>query len=287
MMNKIPIAIFMCFYSQQIFAQNQMLITSPLWHVHLKNKIDAIEETLDKQSQLRFKAGFQNKIIFAGRNFGENQFGATIATVYHHRSGLNAEYNGNFWSGMPNKYALSEAGISYEFSVSENFYASAGYWRLFFHNGDSEERNLFTNFFLIDENWYSSLGQVNLTYYYITGTEHAHRLDINFSKSIDFYQSLGADKISIEPTFTTTLATVNYFLFLSGTAEPAQENLDAFKVGNYEFMLPVIYRKLGKLEVSAAWHYAVPVGVTAKEHLQPLPYFTFELTRIVLFNKTK
>lgn len=225
-----------------------------------------------------------NKVIFAGRNFGVNQFGATFGATYRHKSGINLEYNGNYWSEMDNPYSLTDLGIYYEKSVLENLYLTAGYWRLFYTNGETEERNLFTDFFMVDQSWFTSVGQLNWSYYFIRGNETAHRLDVNFSRSFDIYRFLNADKLSIEPTITTTFATVNYLIFLSSLEEVSIENESAFRIGNYEFALPVAYKKLGRFEINAAWHYAMPVAFEVAEQVPPVSYFTFEIIR-TLFTK--
>jgi len=247
-------------------------------------KTDSTEEALENVSQFRFQAGYTSKVVFVGRDFGVHQFGVAPGVTYHHRSGVNLEYEGNYWSGMPNRYALTNAGIYYEKFISDNFYLSTGYWRLFFNNSDPEERKLFNNFFMLDGSWFNSIGSLGATYYFIAGTEKAHRLDLNLSKSIDFYAVLGADRLSFEPAFTFMFSTANYLLFLDDLPETELENQGAFKIANYEFILPVIYRKLRKFEITGAWHYARPVNVIQGENLKPFSYLTLEFTRILAFN---
>src|SRR5258708_6302929 len=160
-----------------------------------------------------------SRVVFVGGNFSVNQFGVAPGVTYHHRSGINLEYEGNYWSGMPNRYALTDAGIYYEKTLFDNFYLSTGYWRLFFKKSDQEERSMFNNFFMLDGTWFNNMGSLGASYYFIAGTEQAHRLDINLSKSIDFYSVLGADRLSLEPTFTFMFSTANYLLFLDDLPE--------------------------------------------------------------------
>lgn len=250
-----------------------------------KNKIDSLEEVMEMKSQFRVQASYANKLIYAGRNFGVDQSGALFGTSYHHRSGFSIEYEGNYWSGMQNKYALTELGVYYEKSFLENLYFTGGYWRLFYHNGDNEERKMFTNFFLLDESWYTPIGQLNASYYFIKGNQTAHRLDINLSKALDFYNFLGADKFTIEPTLTFTFATIDYISFLSSYAEETNEEASGFTIGNYEFTLPVTYKRLGKYELNASWHQAWPVAIPGEEKPNPVSYFTFEIIRSLLSKK--
>ena len=250
-----------------------------------KNKTDSLEEATENQTQFRFQAGYANKVIFAGRDFGVKQPGATFGTSYHHQSGLNIEYEGSYWSGMENKYAMTEVGAYYEKTILKDLDLTAGYWKLFYHNGDDEERKMFTNFFLLDESWYTSLGQVNASYFFITGEQLGHRLDINLSKSLDLYHCLRADKITVEPTFTFTFATVNYISFLSSYMKETNVSQNAFKIGNYEFTLPLTYKKLGKYELNASWHRAWPVAIPGEDKPDPVSYFTVELIRMLLVKK--
>jgi len=248
-------------------------------------KIDSMDEALEKISQFRFQAGYLSKVVFVGRNFGVRQFGVAPGVTYHHRSGLNLEYEGNFWSGMPNRYALTDLGIYYEKSLSDHFYLSTGYWRLFFNDEDPEERKLLNNVFMFEGGWLNTIGSIAASYYFMGGTEQAHCLDLNLSKSIDFYALLGADRLSLEPAFTFMFSTANYLLFLDDLPETELENQGAFKIANYEFTLPVIYRKLGKFEINGSWHYAMPVNAIVGENLKSFSYLTLEFTRILTNKK--
>jgi hypothetical protein len=286
-MKKLSTIFFICFVGQQTYGQTPSISTLHFRKAILKSRIDSIEESLEEKSQFQLQSSYTNKVIFAGRDFGVKQFGATLGVAYHHKSGFNLEYNGNYWSAMDNRFALSDIGGYYEKSLLKNLYLSGGYWRLFYTNGDKEERSVFTNFFMIDESWYTSLGLLNLSYYYIKGDEQAHRLDINVSHPIELYHFLHADKLCIEPTFIATFATINYFVWLSSLAEiTSNVNEDTFTVGNYEFVLPVTYKKLGKFEIRAAWNYALPVSIVREEEVHPVSYFTLNITRMFLFKSS-
>lgn len=245
-----------------------------------KQKIDSLEEAMEQKTQFKIQTSYTSRVAYAGRSFGYQQQGMAVGATYQHKSGLGFECGGYYWSKMPTRYSMTELGLYYEKTVSNNFYVSTGYWHTFFTNGDQQERNLFTNYFLADAGWYSKLGDLDFTYYYIAGNENAHRLDVNFSKQFSLYKKLGADKISFDPAVIVTFATVNYFMFLSGLEETEAENLSAFKPGNYELVIPVTYQLLGKLELQVAWHRAMPVNTLPEEHLSPFFYFSFELVKI-------
>jgi hypothetical protein len=177
---------------------------------------------------------------------------------------------------------LTELGIYYEKSILTNLVLTGGYWKLLYHNGNEEERKLFTDFLLLDESWFTSLGQVNASYFFIKGNQTAHRLDINLSKALDLYYFLRADKFTIEPTFTITFATINYLSWLSSYTEDVNGSENAFTIGNYEFTLPLTYKKLGRYELNASWHRAWPVAIPGEEKPNPVSYFTFQVIRMLL-----
>ena len=286
-MRKSLVIVFICLVGKPSYEQILIPSMKGLRTFSMKgtrSKIDSTEEALEKISQFRFKAGYMSKVVFVGRNFDVNQFGIAPGLTYHHRSGVNLEYEGNYWSEMPNRYALTNAGLYYEKSFSDNFYLSTGYWRLFFNNGDRDEGRMFNNYFTLDGGWLTTLGSISFSYYFIAGTERAHRLDLNLSKSIDLYAILGADRLSFEPAFTFMFSTADYLLFLDDLPDAEVSNPMAFKIANYEFILPVIYRKLRKFEITGAWHYARPVNVIQGENLKPFSYLTLEFTRILAFN---
>src|SRR5882724_7023041 len=104
-MKRLPAIIFICIVGPHAYGQTPSISTLHFRKSILKTRIDSIEEALEKKSQFQIQSGYTNKVIFAGRDFGVNQFGATFGAAYHHKSGFNLEYNGNYWSGMPNRYA--------------------------------------------------------------------------------------------------------------------------------------------------------------------------------------
>src|ERR1041385_4291301 len=116
-MKKLSTIFFICVVGQQTYGQTPSISNPHFRRSIIKTKIDSIEEAFEKKSQFQFQSGYTNKVIFAGRNFGVNQFGVTLGAAYHHKSGINLEYNGNYWSGMPNRYALTDAGVYYEKSL--------------------------------------------------------------------------------------------------------------------------------------------------------------------------
>src|SRR5258706_4945494 len=287
-MKRLLIVVFICLVGKPSFEQIVVPSMKSLCMVgagQTRFKIDSMDEALEKISQFRFQAGYLSKVVFVGRNFGVRQFGVAPGVTYHHRSGLNLEYEGNYWSGMPNRYALTDLGIYYEKSLPDHFYLSTGYWRLFFNDEDPEERKLLNNVFMFEGGWLNTIGSIGASYYFIRGTEQAHCLDLNLSKSIDFYALLGADRLSLEPAFTFMVSTANYLLLLDDLPETELENQGAFKIANYEFTLPVIYRKLGKFEITGSWHYAMPVNAIVGENLKSFSYLTLAFTRILTNKK--
>src|SRR6266581_4252044 len=104
-MKRLPTIFFICVVGQHTYGQTPFISPLHLRRSILKTRIDSIEEALEKKSRFQIQSGYANKVIFAGRNFGVNQFGATLGAAYHHKSGINFEYNGNYWNGMPNRYA--------------------------------------------------------------------------------------------------------------------------------------------------------------------------------------
>src|SRR5712664_3122600 len=109
-MQKSLIIIFICLVGKPSSEQIPMPSTKRLRNFSMRQttfKIDSTEEALENVSQFRFHAGYTSKVVFVGRDFGVHQFGVAPGVTYHHRSGINLEYEGNYWSGMPNRYALT------------------------------------------------------------------------------------------------------------------------------------------------------------------------------------
>jgi hypothetical protein len=257
------------------------------WKDRKNLKIDSLEYAVETINRLSFQAEYMSKVVFVGRDYNIKQFGVPVTLAYHHRSGLNLSYTGNYWSGLPNPYALTDVGIYFDKNVYPKgrrsfdpvFNFSAGYWRLFFHNGSSEERKLYTNLLALDLNHFGQLASLGAAFYYVSGSEKAYQVDLRIFKPIEIYRVLGADKLTFEPTFTTMISTISYIPFFDETTVVLGE-VNVFKVANYELTLPWLYRKFKKYEVGISWHYNWPVNVTPDEDLRPFSYFTFGFVKI-------
>src|SRR5258705_7389637 len=168
-MQKSLIIIFLCLVGKPSSEQILLPSTKRLRNFSMRQttfKIDSTEEALESVSQFRFQTGYTSKVVFVGRDFGVHQFGVAPGVTYHHRSGVNLEYEGNYWRGMRNRFAFANAGIYYEKFLSDNFYLSTGYWRVFFYERQTRGDQIFHNFFILLEGLVHKIEFVSAIHYF-------------------------------------------------------------------------------------------------------------------------
>jgi len=248
---------------------------------------DEKEEEEQPKTRLEISAEGLSNAIYAGRNFGINQFGFNPGITFCHKSGLNLSLM-NF--GMSKSIGFIEEtdlGISFTKNVSSSFSITPGYTHLF-NYADSTKilNNMFDLETDVDLDFVSLSNSISVT----TGSSTAFYDMISASKSISVFNQSDFD-FSISPTIACEMGSKLALLSLGHgkkgyrksikkttlknatkakaatklkAASTTTVNSNTFEIFCYDLNLPITI-KLKAIELSVVPSYAIPVNVTKTE----------------------
>lgn len=143
---------------------------------------DLIENLLESKlrySQLSVRTGYTSDIVYAGRNFGFNQFGFSAGAAYYHKTGLFADLSGYWNSSLDPSYnpTITTAGYMGIFSPKWTYTLSYDH---FFYN-EPNDNDFISSFPLtnsLNATTFYDIGKFTMTgdYSFLFGEESAHRL---------------------------------------------------------------------------------------------------------------
>jgi hypothetical protein len=248
--------------------------------------IDSLENLVAKQSSVNLVGAGMSNVAYQGRNYGVLQKGLMAGVNLKLKNGLSFSVGGNFWSeASPNRYAETDLGVDYGLELSKTMSLTLGYERWISTNpptvgGKATSTNYTTLGLSLDA------GVVNLaTNFYYTYTVGVSGGGASFvlSKAFEIEDIFGLDKIKINPAFFAEFGVGNIDRPVTSSGKGGKGVTSIVsslggRIVNYQFDLPVIYRKIGKYEFGPTLHYAVPQNTTSAEgSLTPFIYFTVDL----------
>ncbi len=281
------------------------------------HEIDSLELALSQSSKLSFNAGYANKVIVQGRNYGLDSYSLIPGLKYEDKSGFSVYLNFNAWDTLPEtpgrglRNAETDLGLSYTFNLMTSLDVSLTYEHWFVQYGPDTLRQALTNYFNADLSYDLNFASVGMSAYYITGRQTGYGLDFNVAAPFEFSRLFGKDKLKIIPSAMANFASGNvqrpYLLqvYNKKTGQPLIDRFgkpvytrktstdNKFKALNYEIILPVTYSLLGIVDITPALHYAIPVNVETGENIvdgkySSSPFFYFSLdTSWLLWRKKK
>jgi hypothetical protein len=279
MVNKICILLFnfsLCGYT--LTAQNDEPVSAA---DSLLNKIDSLKEI---SPGIEFSSDFANKIVFWGRDFGRPQFGFENNVTFKNGKGFYLSYTSYIWSSMPNPYAKTDIGVGYERQFTDRFYASVGYERWFFNNGDDYVKKALVNYTEAEMNFDFDWITFESSFYYMNGLENIFQADINVIKEIFLFSFSRSGNVSMQPQFLTTFAN-QAFLPIYSNYPTGFINEKKFKPLDFELSIPFSV-KVRNLEIAPNFHYNIPVKI-GNEQISSFFYFSCRLSYNFYFTKGK
>ncbi len=143
---------------------------------------ELIENLLDtklRYSQLSLRTGYTSDIVYAGRNFGFNQFGFSAGAAYYHQSGLFADLSGYWNSSLEPSYNPTIATLGFMHGFTSKWTYTLSYDHFFYQDiesGDFDVSFPLTN--SLNASTYYDIGKFTTMgdYSFLFGEESAHRL---------------------------------------------------------------------------------------------------------------
>ena len=247
------------------------------------SKIDSLDNAYNELSQLSIGCGYLSNVAFQGRNYGIQQIGASPGIDLKLSNGLSFSLTGNFWSeASPKNYAETDIGVGYEFNISDKFGVNIGYERWIPTNPPNVGgKPLSSNFTTLGFNYDAGLIRINSTFFYIyTAGQTGSGASFSLTKAFEWQNLLGLDKLTIAPTASAEFGEgdIGHSAVSGKNGRIATTYTNIIKVINYQFDLPITYRKIGKYEIGPTLHYAIPQNTSVYEgSLTPFFYFSADL----------
>jgi len=222
-------------------------------------------------SQFSARFGYISKVLSAGRNFGEDQWGFSPGISYYHKSGLYADLSGYWNSEFEPKYYLTILSGGYMHSLTQMWSFILSYDRYFYSPSGFQIDNSLNN--SINASTYLNFGNIDtgIDYGFFFGDESAHKLQWNLSGRIIKEEFWITDKITIIPSFSVqfgnqTITSIRFrrdFLNRISLRYFIEEK-KVFGLMNYDLSLPIII-KINKFGLLVSYHYTVPVELPGED----------------------
>lgn len=132
------------------------------------------------RSQLVLRSNYQSQVYNAGRDYGIDQYTLGGGISYYHKSGLYADFSGQYYSEITPHYNASNVTIGYNDFISTQFGYSLSLGHTFYHELDESTsfNNTLNNNLGLTAFYYSKYFTFGIDYNYSFGVDNisGHRL---------------------------------------------------------------------------------------------------------------
>jgi hypothetical protein len=252
------------------------------------SNVDSLETGVMSDGFLYGGFNFMNQVNYLGRDNNLKQW-AINPVLGVQKKDFNVYLNGFRWSETTPKYVETDFGISKLWHVSKAIDFETTYEHAFIHYGTDEDKYSLNNTFSTQTTWTNAIFDANVNYQYDWGKQSATTLELSIGHEVDLYDVFTRDKVEIDPHF--------YITYLGGNTYPIrffnkklflESGSEAFKIANYEFSLPITWRKIGVIDCNITFNYAIPKNVFTEEGSgKPLFYVSASVIKIGVLGKRK
>jgi hypothetical protein len=270
-------------YAPDLFGQRKIKRSKGLRLSFFDVKLDSLNDASIKDGFVYGGANFANQVIYLGRDNGVKQW-AINPILGFQKNNWDVYFNGFFWSATTPKWAETDFGISRFWKLSEQIGIITTYEHAFIHNGTEENRYGLNNLASLQFSWTNRFFDLDTKYEYDWGRQNLTTLELSIGHELVVYSSASNGKIDITPRFYTT--------FIGGNTYPIRffrpniaffpSGSEDFQIVNYEIELPLMWRKIGKMEWGISFNYAIPKNVLAEEGSgKPVFYGSVSFIKII------
>jgi hypothetical protein len=221
-------------------------------------KLDSTDYKVQNATRVELTENYMSRIVYSGRDYGVKGYGLSTQLSYKMKNGLWLSAIGYHWQKFDVKMPKTDLVVGYARTLGNRVGASVSYSRwLYFGKSQSELKWAFNHFMSmyvgINATYFSIAPQI---YYMVSPTENVAQFAITISKNKEWRPILGG-KLIFEPNLTWMTSTKDTY----SDTDPSVKTGKILRVINYELGLPLIYRKIGKYEVTARYILSLPVNV--------------------------
>lgn len=225
-----------------------------------RHQLDSTDYKVQTSTRLELNEDFMSRIMYSGRDYGVKGYGLSTQLSLKHKSGFWVSAIAYHWQKFEVKLPKTDLIVGYSAALSDRVGASLSYSRwLYFGKSQSELTWAFNHFMSaymgINATYFTIAPQF---YYMISPSENVAQFAVSISKNKEWRPVWGG-KLIFEPNLTWMTSTTDRY----DIADPTHKAGKSLRVIDYELGLPLIYRKVGKYDLTARYIISLPVNVGA------------------------
>ncbi len=257
MIRNLLVIAFTCLLGQveaQSTRANEALIKSQTQRFTL----DSIDYKVQHATRLELNGNYMSRVMYSGRDYGVKGYGLSTQLSLHHQSGFWVSAIAYHWQKFDIKLPKTDLVVGYSAQLSDRVGASLSYSRWLYYGKSQSELQWAFNHFMsaymgINATYFSIAPQF---YYMISPTENVAQFAITVSKNKEWRPFWGG-KLIFEPNLTWMTSTTDRYDIVDQNHRAGK----MLRVIDYELGLPLIYRKVGKYDITARYILSLPVNV--------------------------
>lgn len=225
----------------------------------LRFKLDSIDYKTQTATRLEWQAGYMSNIRYSGRDYGVKGYGLSTQLSLKHKSGFWLSAIAYNWQTFDIKIPKSDFVVGYARQLGSRIGGSVSYSRwLYYGRSQSELRWAFNHFMSVYMGINATYFTIAPQIYYMTSPgENVAQFAISISKNKEWRPFWGG-KLILEPSLTWMTSTKDRY----DSTDPTVKAGKILRVIDYELTLPLIYRRVGRYEISPRYVLSLPVNVT-------------------------
>ncbi len=221
-------------------------------------KLDSTDYKVQNATRLELSGNYMSRVMYSGRDYGVKGYGLSTQLSLKHQSGFWLSAIAYHWQKFDIKLPKTDLVVGYSATLSDRVGASVSYSRwLYYGKSQSELKWAFNHFMSvymgINATYFSIAPQF---YYMISPNENVAQFAITVSKNKEWRPFWGG-KLIFEPNLTWMTSTTDRYDIVDQNHKAGK----MLRVIDYELGLPLIYRKVGKYDITARYILSLPVNV--------------------------
>lgn len=255
--------------------------TSTYSEQRVKFQMDSLDYKIHQSSRVTFESQTMSRVLYSGRDYGLKGFGTSAQLSYYDKSGFWLSTVAYHWQGSQTALPKMDLTVGYATNLDEYLSASVSYSRwMYFGKSRDELKWSFDNFF--STYWTINLGfmGVSPSFYYMTSpAENVAQFAVTASKYLELRHSFLGGKLILEPNLTWMTSTFDRH----NPSEPFRSAGKVLRVIDYEFALPIIYRRVGKFDLSPKLLVTLPVNILPSDNAteKVTTFFTLDFKYLI------
>jgi hypothetical protein len=239
-------------------AQSSFPDSSKISLLTQRYRLDSLDAKVHHSTRVELNTNYMSRVMYSGRDYGVKGYGLSTQLSLKHKSGFWLSTIAYHWQKFDVKLPKTDLVVGYSTTLSDRVGASLSYSRwIYFGKSQSELKWAFNHFMSaymgINATYFSIAPQF---YYMISPNENVAQFAVTISKNKEWRPFIGG-KLIFEPNLTWMTSTTDRYDIVDNNHKAGK----MLRVIDYELGLPLIYRRVGKFDLTARYVVSLPVNV--------------------------